>query len=120
MQVLLAIFLGSGLGGVTRYLISKAISANNTYAFPLGTLVVNFMACFILGCILGLGDKVSANSRLLFATGFCGGFSTFSAFSGETLLLLQEGNYLQASLYILASVIVCIAATFFGYWIVKG
>ena len=119
MQAILAIFLGSGLGGVTRYMLSKVINANNTYAFPLGTLVVNFLACLILGCVLGLGDKVSTNVRLLIAAGFCGGFSTFSAFSGETFLLLQEGNYLQAFLYILASVIVCIAATFFGYWIVK-
>lgn len=117
MKLLLVVFFGSGMGGVVRYLLSKAVNPNGVYAFPLHTFVINFLACLLLGCLFGLGDRLSFNVRVLLVAGFCGGFSTFSAFSGETLLLLQQGQFFQATLYICLSVVVCIAATGIGMWI---
>ena len=117
MKELIFIFLGSGLGGLTRYSLGKWINSLHNHHFPLGTLVVNIVACFALGFIIGLADHkqmFSATTRLFWAVGFCGGFSTFSAFSSETLTLFQQGHNTSLILYILASVLLCVTATFGG------
>jgi len=117
MKELTFIFLGSGLGGLTRYSLGKWINSLHNHHFPLGTLVVNIAACFALGFIIGLADHkqmFSATTRLFWAVGFCGGFSTFSAFSSETLTLFQQGHNTSLVLYIFASLLLCITATFGG------
>lgn len=117
MKELAFIFLGSGLGGLTRYSLGKWIKSLYDHHFPFGTLVVNIVACFLLGFIIGLADHkqmFSGTTRLFWAVGFCGGFSTFSAFSSETLTLFQQGHNTSLILYILASVLLCVIATFGG------
>lgn len=114
MKDLILVFVGSGLGGITRFLIGKKILVNY---FPLSTLVANVLACFILGLTIGLAQHrqlISADARLFMTVGFCGGFSTFSTFSNDTLQLLQAGNYTLAVANILLSVVLSIGATFGG------
>ena len=120
MKAALLIFAGGGLGSVVRYLLGKWVTGLHQLNFPLGTLVVNVVACFILGAIVGLSDHrqlLSADSRLFWAIGFCGGFSTFSTFSYETLALLQQPAVGSGLLYILASVVLCLGATVLGMWV---
>ena len=117
MKSLLLVFLGGGLGSVIRFSLGKWIGSLHSHHFPWGTLVVNVVACFALGWIIGLADHkhiISPSARLFWTVGFCGGFSTFSAFSNETLVLLQSGFTFYSLLYIVLSVLLCVAATFAG------
>jgi CrcB protein len=119
MQPILLVFLGGGLGSVVRFLLSKWIAALHTQNFPWGTLVVNVFACLLLGVIVGLADQkqfISLPMRLFWTVGFCGGFSTFSTFSIETLQLMQAGLTSSLLLYIAMSVSLCVAATFAGIY----
>lgn len=120
MKELIAVFIGSGLGGLSRFGLSKWVDSWHQQPFPYGTLVVNISACFILGLVIGLSDHkqvLSPAARLFLAVGFCGGFSTFSTFSSETLGLLQQGQQGSAALYVLSSILVCVSATFSGLWL---
>lgn len=117
MREILYIFIGSGIGGVTRFGLDRWISNLHATKFPWGTLVVNLTACFLLGIILGLGenrDVISPETKLFWAIGFCGSFSTFSAFSSEALNLLQSGNYLINFIYVPASVMLSMIFIFAG------
>ncbi len=117
MKELMAVFIGSGLGGLTRFGLGRWIDARHSQHFPVGTFVVNVLACFILGLVIGLADQkqmLSPTARLFLAVGFCGGFSTFSTFSSETLTLFQQGHNTSLILYTLGSILLCLAATFGG------
>ena len=119
MRSILLIFFGGGLGSVVRYLLGKCINTWHSYQFPLGTLVVNIAACFILGFIIGLADHrqlISPSTRLFWVVGFCGGFSTFSTFSNETLTLIQTGLTASSLLYIGLSILLCLVATYSGIY----
>lgn len=109
------VFLGGGLGSVCRYLIAKTMS-NHQMDFPLATFVANILSCIILGYLIGLGMRngISDNAKLLLMTGFCGGFSTFSTFSGEIVLLMQDGQLSTAMLYIAVSLAVCLVCIWAG------
>ena len=110
MKILLAVFIGSGLGGLTRFLLSRWVDSWHNYHFPFGTFVVNVVACFALGFVIGLADHkqiLSPTARLFLAVGFCGGFSTFSTFSSETLTLFQNGHNTSLILYTLGSIVRC-------------
>jgi CrcB protein len=114
---ILLVALGGGTGSVARYLCQRWISEWIAYPWPVGTFVVNVSGCFVIGVILGIAEKnslITSEWRLLLATGFCGGYTTFSAFAFENAGLLRAGNFLSAGLYIALSVLLGILAVFAG------
>ena len=117
----LAIGTGSFIGGVCRYLLSLLIQAKTATQFPLGTLTVNMIGCFFIGIVFGFFDKglVSQEWRLFLATGVLGGFTTFSAFSFETFALFRDGHAGYALLYILASLLLGLLATYVAYLLIR-
>lgn len=120
MKTLVLIFIGGGLGSVTRFGLGKWISSWHTSTFPYGTLGVNVIACLVLGWIIGLADHknlLSDSTRLFWTIGFCGGFSTFSTFSSETISLVQSGLHVSGGLYVLASLVLCLLATYAGLYL---
>jgi CrcB protein len=117
MRELVLIFLGGGIGSVMRFSLGKWISSFHSHHFPYGTLFVNVLACFVLGTLVGVADHkqiISPNARLFWTVGFCGGFSTFSTFSSETMTLIQTGFPFSSVVYVLASLLLCLAATYLG------
>jgi fluoride exporter len=117
---LLYIFLGGGLGSVVRFATGKWISSLHSQQFPYGTLAANIAACLILGFVIGLADHkqiISPQARLFWIVGFCGGFSTFSTFSAETITLLQNGLHLSTVLYVIGSLVFCVSAIFAGLYL---
>ena len=125
MKVLLMVFLGGGLGSSFRYLISKYLNQSaysNSLAIPLGTFTVNIVGSLLLGLLLGLALKynsLSGNALLFLATGFCGGFTTFSAFAFENQELLKSGDYLHFAVYTLGTLILGFSAIFAGLYFSK-
>ncbi|HZV71107.1 MAG TPA: fluoride efflux transporter CrcB [Saprospiraceae bacterium] len=121
MKILLLIGTGSFIGGVCRYLLSQWIQPKSLGTFPVGTLIVNLTGCLVIGIIFGIAEKgnISNEMKLFFATGLLGGFTTFSAFSNETFTLLNAGHYSQAIMYVLASVLIGLLATFLGFVIIS-
>jgi fluoride exporter len=118
----LVVALGSALGGVARYGVGLLVARAVGQAFPWGTLLINVVGSFIIGLYgaLTLADgpmPASFDARAFVMVGFCGGFTTFSSFSLQTVDLLQAGETMSAALYIAASVALCLAGTFFGYWL---
>ena len=113
LKELVYIFIGSGLGGLTRFGFGKWISSFHSNNFPFGTFIVNILACLIMGFVVGLADDrqlISPRTRLFWIVGFCGGFSTFSTFSNETRLLLHNNNYSSGIFYVFASIVSCLLA----------
>ena len=119
---LLLVGLGSLCGGAFRYYISTLMKSVCNQGFPWGTLLVNLVGCLLIGVVFGLLGKMETQSNswcLILTAGFCGGFTTFSAFANESLQMLQSGNTLNLTIYILASVLAGIALVALGYWLVK-
>ena len=114
----LLVALGGALGSVLRHTASLIIPAKH---FPWPTLAVNIAGSFLIGLILALSTKEESflyNWKLFLATGICGGFTTFSAFSQENMELLQNGKYLLALTYIVVSIVLGIVAVFLGFKLV--
>ena len=112
---------GSFIGGAARYLVSLAMK-NAGKVFPWATLVVNMAGCFLIGLLWGWLSRTSqmeGNLALFLTVGICGGFTTFSTFSKEALLLLQNGNVWGFVGYILASVVVGVAFVAVGYYLCR-
>lgn len=110
--------IGGMLGCVARYAIGTFIQLRVGPGFPTGTLVVNITGSLLLGFLMRFALQSTAFSpelRLLLTTGFCGGYTTFSTFNYETAVLLQDGEYARASLYVGASVAISLVATFAGF-----
>lgn len=119
IQSLLLVGAGSFAGGVCRYLLSLVIRGGGGL-FPWATFVTNVAGCLVLGLIYGAlahcpGDRPQL--RLLLATGFCGGFTTFSTFSAEALALLQGGHWRLFAAYAAGSLVLGLAAALCGLWI---
>lgn len=120
MRELILIFVGGGLGSVARFSINKWITSLHSHHFPYGTFLVNVMACFCLGILVGIADRkqiISPEARLFWTVGFCGGFSTFSTFSSDTLVLIQQGFHFSSLMYVLGSLLLCLAATYLGLYL---
>lgn len=110
MLNLLLIFVGGGLGCLARYGVSKIILATPQQQFPVATLVSNIISVIVMGIALGMFAQKMQNEawRAFVIVGFCGGFSTFSTFSFETLELFRRGNYVFAAGNILISISLCV------------
>jgi len=122
MKLIFVIGTGSFIGGIFRYLLSLLIQTKTTTNFPLGTLVVNIVGCFFIGIVFGIFDKgqISNEWKMFLATGILGGFTTFSAFSIETVTLFREGYAAYALIYIFASVLLGLLATYFAYLLINA
>jgi CrcB protein len=115
--MLLWIALGGAAGSVLRYLVGGVIQRASGATFPLCTLLVNVTGCFLIGMIAAhyMNTQLNSSMRAFLITGFCGGYTTFSAFSLETTGLMQGGEYGKAAAYIVLSFLFSIAATFAGF-----
>lgn len=120
MKILLLIGAGSFIGGVFRHLISVPINRQMQHFAP-GTLLVNIFGCLFIGFLVGLLEKEALSSSWspFLITGVLGGFTTFSAFSLETIHLIKEGLIFNALLYVGLSVILGLAATAAGFFLIK-
>ena len=119
---MLLVGIGSFLGGSLRYVVSTIMKNVCGQGFPWGTVIVNLLGCFVFGLIFSLFSKYSSISNpwyLLFTTGICGGFTTFSTFANESMQMLQNGNTGGFIGYVLASIIGGLILIGLGYWIVK-
>ena len=118
---ILAVGAGSFLGGAARYLVSLAMKGINK-GFPWATLAVNLVGCFLIGLLWGLFSRTASESSdwaLFLTVGLCGGFTTFSTFSKESLMMLQSGNIWGFAGYIALSVIAGVALVAIGYYLFK-
>jgi len=114
--------LGGSVGSVLRYLASLWIVKRFPYTFPLGTFIVNITGCFIIGFLLGFSifqDIRNNELKLLLVVGFCGGYTTFSTFSSESLHLLESGNYWTLASYIAGSIVLGLTAVWSGNMLAK-
>lgn len=122
MASCLMVGIGGFFGSILRYLISL-IPLGDQGTFPYKTLITNVIGAFLIGVVVALSLKnANFNERyvLLLKTGFCGGFTTFSTFSQESVSLIQSGKGLLAILYIVASVLLCILAIYLAQFMVKA
>ncbi|WP_296638467.1 fluoride efflux transporter CrcB [Polaribacter sp.] len=121
MKNLLFVFIGGGFGSVLRYCISKWLNNTET-GIPYGTFAVNILGSFLIGLILGYAaktDTISDNHTLLLATGFCGGFTTFSTFAYENHVFLKSGDFSSFAFYTIASFAIGFLAVFAGVYVIK-
>ena len=113
--------IGSGIGGICRYLISLFMSQARN-GFPWGTFMVNVAGCLLIGILWGATSRlqnISPSLSLLLMTGFCGGFTTFSTFSKEGLTLLHANSYILFLSYVIGSVALGLMAVALGYYTTK-
>jgi CrcB protein len=119
------VFIGSGLGGVLRWGISGLIANRIGEAFPWGTIIVNITGSFIIGLFATVtgpdGRWLAKDSfRLFFMAGICGGYTTFSSFSLQTLTLAESGQWFRAGANVVISLISCLLAVWFGHVIASA
>jgi crcB protein len=121
LKDLLYVGAGSFVGGVARYFVSLAMKGVG--GFPWATFIVNVVGCLLIGLLWGLSvrssNALSGHLGLFLTVGFCGGFTTFSTFSKESLALLQTGSYLTFILYAVGSILLGLAAVALGYLLTK-
>lgn len=120
MKLYLWIAAGSALGGAARYWLSGVVANSFGETFPWGTLIINILGSFVIGCfwtLTGPDGRIAAGTlaRQFVMVGMCGGFTTFSSFSLQTLNLANDGEWLYAGLNIGGSVTLCLAAVWAGH-----
>ena len=123
MQKYFFIAVGGALGSLARYLVGVAVTDRMGSKFPYGTFVINFTACLIIGfslAFLGRRAELSAAWRFLIPVGFVGAYSTFSTFEWETFSNLQTGAFLTASLYVVLSIVLGLAAVWCGVLLARA
>ncbi len=120
---ILLVGVGGFIGSILRYLAAIAFSSQTSTGFPIATFTVNIIGCFLIGVIFALserGNVLPPEWRIFLTTGFCGGFTTFSSFSYESIRLMQDGQFLYLSLNVILSVIIGFAATYLGIISIKA
>ncbi len=121
MRQLILVFIGGGFGSVFRYILGKYLNHPET-GIPLGTFAANIIGSFLIGIILGLAAKNEAldqNQTLLLATGFCGGFTTFSTFAYENYVFLKGGDFVSFAFYTIVSFVMTFLAVFLGMYLIQ-
>lgn len=116
------VMAGAAFGGLLRYVVADLVQKSSKIIFPFGTLSVNIIGSFLLGLIifiLGEREIISPEIRLFLTVGVCGGFTTFSTFSYETLVLFQEAEFLYAAVNIVLNVVLSITAIYLAYLLSK-
>ena len=122
-MTILYIGVGGALGAMARYLMAGLVQRGVGGAFPWGTLAVNILGAFVMGLIVELAARLwsmSPDLRAFLTSGVLGGFTTFSAFSLETGLMIEKGDWASAATYIVASVLLCVLALFLGLWLIRA
>ena len=121
VKQLVLVFIGGGFGSMLRFILGKFLN-NSQNGIPYGTFAANIIGSLLIGIILGFAaknDTLTSNQTLLLATGFCGGFTTFSTFAYENHVFLKSGDFTSFAIYTIASFIVGFLAVFFGIYLVK-
>ncbi|TGK19281.1 fluoride efflux transporter CrcB [Leptospira fluminis] len=116
----LSVAFGGAIGSVLRYSIQLNATRQGQAAFPLATFAVNVLGSFLIGWVYSVSEKaglLSPELRIFLATGFCGGFTTFSAFSHESLAFLKAGEFHSFLLYSSSTFAVCLIGTALGAWL---
>lgn len=118
MKQLLLVGFGGFIGSIARFLVSKLNIYTGFFSIPVGTLTVNVVGSLIIGIIAGFAAKselISSDMRLFLMVGICGGFTTFSSFTNENMILMQNGQFLSAFLYTNLSLLFGFFAVYLGY-----
>jgi len=118
LKNILLVGFGGFAGSVARYFVSKLNLSIEFYSIPVGTLTVNILGSFIIGFLVGIAEKsmlMSHDLRLLLMVGFCGGFTTFSSFANENLMLMHNGQFLTVLLYAGVSIFFGFLAVYMGF-----
>ncbi|MCL1037918.1 fluoride efflux transporter CrcB [Shewanella corallii] len=120
MTNILFVAMGGAIGAVCRYLISIFMIQVFGTGFPFGTLLVNVLGSFVMGVIYALGQvsHVSPELKAMIGVGLLGALTTFSTFSNETLLLMQDGEWLKAGLNVVLNLTICLAVVYMGQQLV--
>ncbi len=121
-RILFYVGAGSFVGGIARYLSQQFVQKHFPSSIPLSTLSVNILGSFLIGIVYALAEKskiISPEMRILLATGFCGGFTTFSAFTYENIRLLEDGEFYYTAFYVLISISLGFLAVWFGILFIK-
>lgn len=121
-RIFLLVGAGGFLGSIARYLTEVWLIKHFPFAFPYGTFAANISGCLLIGVVFGLGQRfewLTPELRLFLATGFCGGFTTFSSFILEYSILLQNTNYLTFDIYAINSFAVGLLSVFGGITLTK-
>jgi CrcB protein len=121
VKQLLLVFVGGGFGSVLRFLIGKHLNSPET-GIPYGTFLANILGSLLIGIILGLAARnntLNSSQTLLLATGFCGGFTTFSTFAYENHIFLKSGDFTSFAIYTIASFVIGFLAVFAGMFLAK-
>ena len=124
MHPFLLVGLGGAIGAMSRYGVSILVGRIWPHAFPLGTMLINIIGSIAMGLFIGILARTlppwQEEARLFVAIGILGGFTTFSSFSLDTIALVERGEMLQAGLYVLLSVVVCLIGLYLGLLVTRG
>ena len=123
MKIFWAIAVGAAAGGLSRFYLTIAMEHRFGTEFPWGTLLINVTGSLLLGFLVRYAvatPSMPLELRLMLTTGFCGGYTTFSSYSFETVVLLERSEYGRAALYSIGSVVLSLLATFCGFMLARA
>ncbi len=118
LKQILLIGLGGFVGSVARFFVSKLNTRVEWLSIPMGTLAVNVVGSLLIGFLIGISEKspiLTVELRMFLMVGLCGGFTTFSSFTGENLMLMRNGQFLPLFLYTGLSILLGFTAVYLGY-----